>query len=82
MKVDDTERVLDQEAPFVVQDVSKPMYKQFILEPVDEEMLVIKAELLAEDEKIEEVEKNKLPKKSVRIASLEVKPTVEVGNND
>ena len=44
--MDDIERVLDQEAPFVVQDVSKPMYRQFILEPIDEEMLVIKAELL------------------------------------
>ena len=30
VKVDDTEHVLDQEAQIVVQDVSKPMYKQFI----------------------------------------------------
>ena len=45
-------------------------------------MLVIKAELFAEDEKIKEEEKNKLPKKSVRIASPEVKPKTEVGNSD
>ena len=49
VKVDDTERVLDQEALFVVQDVSKPKYKQFIPELIDEEMLVIEVELLAED---------------------------------
>ena len=45
-------------------------------------MLVIKAELLAEDEKIKEEEKNKLPKKSVRIASPEVKTKTEIGNSD
>ena len=67
--MDDTERVLDQKAPFVVQDVSKPMYRQFIYEPVDEDLLKIKAELFAEDEKIKEEDKNKLPKKLVRIAS-------------
>ena len=27
VEVDDTERVLDQKAPFVIQDVSKPMYR-------------------------------------------------------
>ena len=48
MKVDDTERVLDQKATFVVQDVSKPMYRQFIHEPVDKDMLKIKAELFVE----------------------------------
>ena len=61
--MDDTERDLDREAPFVVQDISEPMYRQFIHEPIDEEMLVIKAELLAEDEKIKEEEKNMLPQK-------------------
>ena len=58
------------------------MYRQFIPEPVDEEMLVVKAELFAEDEKIKEQEKNKLPKKSIRIASPEVKPKNEIGNSD
>ena len=82
VKVDDTELVLDQEAPFVVQHVSKPMYRQFILEPINEEMLIIKAELFAEDEEKKEVEKNKLPKKSVSIASPEVKPKTEIGNSD
>ena len=82
VKVDDTERVLDQEAPFVVQDVSKPMYRQFIPEPIYEEILVIKAELLVEDEKIKEQEKNKLPIKSVKIASPQVKTKTEIGNSD
>ena len=35
-------------------NVSKPMYRQFIPEPVDEDLLKIKAELFAEDEKIKE----------------------------
>ena len=82
VKVDDTEHHLDQEAPCIIEDVSKPMYNQFIPEPVDYEMLVIKAKLLAKDENIKEEEKNKLPKKSVRIASPEVKPKTEVGNSD
>ena len=81
VKVDDTELVLDQEAPFVVQHVSKPMYRQFIPEPVDEDLLKIKAELFVEDEKIKEEDKNKLPKKTVRIASPEVKPKTEIGNS-
>ena len=81
VKVDDTERVQDQKAPFVVQDISKPMYRQFIHEPVDEDMLKIKDELFAEDEKIKVEDKNKLPKKSVRIASPEVKPKTEIGNS-
>ena len=72
--------LLDQKAPFVVQNVSKPMYRQFIPEPINEEMLIIKAELFAEDEKKKEVEKNKLPKKLVSIASPEVKPKTEIGN--
>ena len=67
---------------FIVQDISKPIYRQFILEPIDEEMLVIKVELLAEYEKIKEEEKNKLPKELVRIASPEVKPKIEIGNSD
>ena len=74
LKVDDTEIVLDQEAPFVVQHVSKAMYRLFISQLVDEDLLNIKAELFAEDEKTKEVDKNKLPKKTVRIASPEVKP--------
>ena len=81
VKVDDTEHVLVQKAPFVVQDVSKPMYIQFILEPVDEDMLKIKAELFVEDEKIKGEDNNKLPKKLVRIASSEVKPKTEIGNS-
>ena len=79
--MDDTELVLDQEAPYVVQHVSKPMYRQFIPEPVDEDLLKIKAELFAEDEKIKEEDKNKLPKKTVRIACPEVKPKNEIGNS-
>ena len=79
--MDDTELVLDQEAPFVVQHVSKPMYKQFIPEPVDEVLLKIKVELFAEDEKIKEGDKNKLPKKTFMIASSEVKPKTEIGNS-
>ena len=58
------------------------MYRQFIPEPVDEEMLAIKAELLVEDEKIKEEEKNKLHIKSVKIVSPQVKPKTEIGNND
>ena len=58
------------------------MYRKFINEPINEEMLIIKAEFFAEDEKIKEEEKNKLPKKSVRIASPEVKPKTEVGHSD
>ena len=81
VKVDDTKLVLDQEASFVVQHVSKPMYRQFIPEPVNEDLLKIKAELFVEDEKIKEEDKNKLPKKIVRIASHEVKPKTEVGNS-
>ena len=81
VKVDDTELVLDQEAPFVIQYVSKPMYRQNIPEPVDEDLLKIKAKLFAEDEKIKEKDKNKLPKKTVRIASPEVKPKTEIGNS-
>ena len=73
VKVDDTELVLDQYAPFVVQHVSKTIYRQFIPEPVDEDLLKIKVVLFVEDEKNKEVDKNKLPKKIVRIASLEVK---------
>ena len=61
MKVDDTERVLDQEALFVVQDVSKPMYRQFIPETIDVKMLVIKDKFITEDLKMKEEEKNKLP---------------------
>ena len=79
--MDDTELVLDQDAPFVVQHVSKPIYRQFIPEPVDEDLLKIKAELFIEDEKIKEEDKNKLPKKTVRIASPEVKPKTEIGNS-
>ena len=81
VKVDDTERVLDLKAPFVVQDVSKPMYGQFIHDTVDEDMLKIKAELFAEDEKIKVEDRNILPKKSVRIASPYVKPKTEIGNS-
>ena len=81
VKVDDTEPVLDQEAPFVVQHVSKPMYRQFIPELVDEDLLKSKAKLFVEDEKIKEEDKNKLPKKTVRIASPEVKPKTEIGNS-
>ena len=44
-------------------------------------MLKIKAELFAEDEKIKEEDKNKLPKKTVRIASPEVKPKTEIGHS-
>ena len=44
-------------------------------------MLKIKAELFVEDEKIKEEDKNKLLKKSVRIASPEVKPKTEIGNS-
>ena len=80
VKVDDTELVQDQEAPFVVQHVFKPMYRQFIYELVDEDLLKINVELFAEDEKIKEEDKNKLPKKIVRIASPEVKPKTEIGN--
>ena len=69
-------------APFVVQNVSKPIYRQFIPEPIDEEMLVIKAELLAEDLKMKEEDKNKLPIKSVKIVSPQVKPKTEIGNSD
>ena len=79
--MDDTELVLDQDAPFVVQHVSKPIYRQFIPEPVDEDLLKIKAELFVEDEKNKEEDKNKLPKKTVRIASPEVKPKTEIGNS-
>ena len=57
VNVDDTELVLDQESPFVVQNVSKPMYRQFIPEPINEEMLIIKAELFAEDEEEERGQK-------------------------
>ena len=79
--MDDTELVLDQDAPFVVQHVSKPIYRQFIHELVDEDLLKIKAELFAEDEKNKEEDKNKLPKKIVRIVSPEVKPKTEIGNS-
>ena len=79
--MDDTVIILDQDAPFVVQHVSKPIYRQFISEPVDEDLLKIKAELFVEDEKNKEVDKNKLLKKTVRIASLEVKPKTEIGNS-
>ena len=72
---------MDQKAPFVVQDVSKPIYRQFIHEPVDEDMLKIKAELFVEDEKIKVEDKNKLRKKSVRITSPEVKTKTEIGNS-
>ena len=75
VKVDDTERVVDQKAPFVIQDVSKPT------KPVDEDLLKIKAELFAEDEKIEVEDKNKLPKKSVKIASPEVKHKTKTCNS-
>ena len=44
-------------------------------------MLKIKAELFVEDEKNKEEEKNKLPKKTVRIASPKVKPETEIGNS-
>ena len=44
-------------------------------------MLKIKAELFAEDEKIKEEDKKKLPKKIVRIASPEVKPKTEIGDS-
>ena len=81
VKVDDTELVLDKDAPSVVQQVSKPIYRQFIPEPVDEDLLKIKAELFVEDEKNKEEDKNKLPKKIVRISSLEVKPKTEIGNS-
>ena len=37
--------------------------------------------MFAEDEKIKVEDKNKLPKKIVRIASLEVKPKTEMGNS-
>ena len=37
-------------------------------------------ELFVEDEKFKEEEKNKLPRKSVRIASPEVKPKTEIAN--
>ena len=80
-RVDDTELVLDQNAPFVVQHVSKPIYRQFIPEPVDEGLLKIKVEMLDEDEKLKDVEKDTLPKKSVRIVTPEVKPKTEIGNN-
>ena len=79
--MDDRELVLDQDAPFVVQHVSNPIYRQFIPEPLDEGLLKIKAELFAEDEKLKEEEKNKLPKKTVRIVSPEVKPKTEIGNS-
>ena len=63
--------------------VSKPIYRQFIPEPVDEGLLKIKAELLDEDEKLKDVDKNILPKKSVRIVTLpEVKPKTETGNSE
>ena len=57
------------------------MYRQFIPEPVDEDLLKIKAELFAEDEKIKEEDKNKLPKKTIRITSPKVKPKIEIGNS-
>ena len=79
--MDDTELVLDQNAPFVVQHVSKPIYRQFIPEPVDEGLLKIKAEFFAEDEKLKDVEKNISPKKTVRIVTPEVKPKTELGNS-
>ena len=41
----------------------------------------IKAELFAEDEKLKDVEKNILPKKTVRIATPEVKLKTELGNS-
>ena len=44
-------------------------------------MLKIKAELFIEDKKNKEVDKNKLPKKIVRIASPEVKPKTKIGNS-
>ena len=44
-------------------------------------MLKIKAELFVEDEKNKEVDKNKLPKKSVRVASPKLKPKTEIGNS-
>ena len=55
VRVYDTEIAMDQEAPFVVQHVSKPMYRQFIIEPINEEMLIIKDELFVEDEEKKEV---------------------------
>ena len=56
------------------------MYRQFIPEPVDKDLLKIKDELFAEDEKIKEEDKNKLPKKIVRIVSHEVQAKTEIGN--
>ena len=81
VKVDDTKLVLDQETPFVVQHISKPVYIQFIPKPGDKDLLKIKARLFAEDEKIKDKDMNKLPKKTVRIASPEVKPKTEIGNS-
>ena len=80
-RVDDTELILDQNAPFVVQHVSKPIYRQFIPEPIDEGLLKIKVEMLNEDEKLKDVEKDILPKKSVRFVTPEVKPKTEIGNS-
>ena len=37
--------------------------------------------MLDEDEKLKDVEKDKLPKKSVRIVTPEVKPKTKIGNN-
>ena len=46
VKVDDIELVLDQESPFVVQNIPKPMYRQFIHEPVDEDLLKLRLDCL------------------------------------
>ena len=81
VKLDDTELVLDQDAPFLVQHVSNPIYRQFIPGPIDEDLLNIKAELFVEDEKNKEEDKNKLSMKIVRIVSPEVKPKTEIGNS-
>ena len=57
------------------------MYGQFIPEPIYDDLLKINAELFVEDDKIKEEDTNKLPKKTVSIASPEVKPKTEIGNS-
>ena len=79
-----TECVPDHKVPFIIKDVSKPPYMQFITEPVDEESLKIKIELLVKDlvKEREVLEKKYLPKKSVKIVEPKAEPKSDIGKSD
>ena len=64
--------IVNDGVPHVLKNVSNPLFKKPTSEPLNEQEMLIKKELLVEDQKKQDDEKVILPKKSVTIDESKV----------